>query len=210
MRRSFLAASAAALTSFLLPRLPRAGPARRLALRHAATGARFEGPWHDGLNPDPGAMAELSAVLADPGASPPRAFDPDTIGIVWEVAARAGLDGPLEIRSGYRTPQVNRRVHGVGDSQHLRASAVDLGVAAGRLAAAAGAALQLGRGGVGVYRRRGFIHLDSGVVRRWSDAGSPVATDSAQERQLSSLAQAWSREHRARRFWIEMLPPAGR
>ena len=30
------------------------------------------------------------------------------------------------------------------------------------------AALALGRGGVGDYPRSGFVHLDTGRVRRWS------------------------------------------
>ena len=195
MRRSFLAAGAAVLTSFLLPRLPQAGPARRLALRHAATGARFDGPWHDGRTPDPGAMAELSAVLADPGATPPLAFDPATIGIVWQVATQVGLEGPLEIRSGYRTPQINRRAQGAGDSLHLRASAVDLSIPARRMPAATDAALKLGRGGVGVYRQRSFIHLDSGVVRHWSDG----ATGSA-DQQAQRVATEWRGTLRVERY----------
>ena len=195
MRRSFLAAGTAVLTSFLLPRLPQAGPARRLALRHAATGARFDGPWHDGRTPDPGAMAELSAVLADPGATPPLAFDPATIGIVWQVATQVGLEGPLEIRSGYRTPQINRRAQGAGDSLHLRASAVDLSIPARRMPAATDAALKLGRGGVGVYRQRSFIHLDSGVVRHWSDG----ATGSA-DQQAQRVATEWRGTLRVERY----------
>lgn len=198
MRRRFLAASAAALTSFLLPRLPQAGSARRLALRHAATGARFAGPWHDGRLPDPGAMAELSAVLADPGATPPLAFDPTTIGIVWQVATQTGLEGPLEIRSGYRTPQVNRRAHGAGDSLHLRASAVDLSIPAARLALATDAALKLRRGGVGVYRRRSFIHLDSGAVRHWSDGAGSGADLQAQR--VARMATEWRGTLRIERY----------
>jgi hypothetical protein len=54
-----------------------AGPApRRLQVRHAATGARFAGPYHDGRRPDPAAMAELSAVLADARTGAARQFDP--------------------------------------------------------------------------------------------------------------------------------------
>lgn len=198
MRRSFLAAGAAAFTSFWLPRLPQAGPVRRLALRHAATGARFEGPWHDGRIPDPGAMAELSTVLADPGAAPPLAFDPATIDIVWQVAMRAGLDGPLEIRSGYRTPLVNRRAQGAGDSLHLRASAVDLSIAAARMPAATEAALGLQRGGVGVYRRRSFLHLDSGAVRHWSDGAGGRAT--AKEQRVARIAAEWRSTMRVERY----------
>jgi len=193
MRRNFLFGGAAALALFTLPRTARAEAPRRMVLRHSGTGARFDGMWHDGRAPDTTAMADLSAALADPGCDPPLPFDPDTVAILWEVALRTRLGGEVEVHSGYRTPQVNRRVHGAGDSQHLRASAMDIGVPAGRMPAVADAAMKLRRGGVGVYRQRGFIHLDSGPVRNWSDGGVP---DSARaldprEQQLARIAAEW-------------------
>jgi uncharacterized protein YcbK (DUF882 family) len=111
---------------------------------------------------------------------------------VWEIAARTRLGTEVTIHSGYRTPQVNRRVHGAGDSHHMRASALDIGVPSGRMPAVADAALKLGRGGVGVYRSRGFIHLDSGQVRSWSDGGGlrRISLD-PRERQLQDIAAAW-------------------
>jgi uncharacterized protein YcbK (DUF882 family) len=191
MRRTFLFGGGAAFAALILPRAAGANAPRRIALRHAATGARFEGPWHDGRVPDPGAMRDLSAALADPGCVPPLPFDPDTIALVWEVASRTRL-GDLDIHSGYRTPQVNQRVQGAGDSQHIRASAVDVGVPRGRLAAVAETALRLKRGGVGVYARRGFVHLDSGPVRSWSDGGRADPREEA----LSRIAAAWGRAGR--------------
>lgn len=196
MRRSFLLGGAAALATLALPRIGHATAARRIALRHSGSGARFSGPWHDGARPDPGAMAELSIVLADPGALPARPFDPGAIEIAWAVAQRAGLAGDLDVHSGFRTPQVNRAVQGVGDSQHLRAMALDLGVASGRLGAVAEAALRLARGGVGVYSRRSFVHLDSGPVRQWADASDGAvqfAAMSPRERQLNQIATEWRR-----------------
>ena len=188
MRRAFLLGGSAAFVTFLLPRASRASTPKRLALRHAATGATFAGPWHDGAAPDPAAMRDLSATLADPGCTPPLPFDPATIALVWEIASRAGL-GELDIRSGYRTPQVNRRVHGAGDSLHVRASAIDLGVPRGRLGMVAEMAQLLGAGGVGVYARSSFLHLDTGPVRRWGDGGQGNRREDA----LARIAEAWGR-----------------
>jgi uncharacterized protein YcbK (DUF882 family) len=196
MRRRFLLGGAAALAALATPRIVHANAARRISLRHSASGARFSGPWHNGTRPDPGAMAELSIVLADPGALPARPFDPGAIEIAWTVAQRAGLAGDLDVHSGFRTPQVNRAAQGVGDSQHLRAMALDLGIASGRLGAVADAALRLARGGVGVYRRRSFVHLDSGPVRQWADASDGTvqfAAMSPRERQLNQMATEWRR-----------------
>ena len=164
----------------------RAATPRRIAFRHAATGATFDGPWHEA---DPIAMAELSAALADSSAIRPRPFDPEAIGILWEVAEAARLPAPLVVRSGYRTPAINAAVHGAGDSQHLRAGALDVEVTAARMPAVAGIALALGRGGVGMYPARGFLHLDSGPVRRWGE-GTARRVAPVEDR-IGRIAAAW-------------------
>lgn len=180
----------------------RAGPAtRRLQLRHAHTGDRFSGVYHDGRTADPAAMADLSAVLADSRTGAVRPFDPRAIDALWEVAQRAGAGGgEFLIYSGYRTPQTNAAVDGAGDSQHLRAAALDVHVPAERMEKFWETALRLGLGGVGVYAQRGFIHLDSGPVRHWGDIPSdaPVGTAARAARRpappdpLARMAEAWA------------------
>lgn len=172
------------------PRLRAATP-RRLALRHSHTGATFDGPWHDGTAPDPAAMAELSAVLADSATIRPRPFDAAALGILCDVAEAARLAGPLVVRSGYRTPAINAAVHGAGDSQHLRAGAIDLEVAAARIQQVGGLALGLQRGGVGVYPRRGFVHLDSGPVRHWNGDAPGGGMPAPVEDPIGRIAAAW-------------------
>ncbi|GGC43334.1 hypothetical protein GCM10011504_22190 [Siccirubricoccus deserti] len=172
------------------------GPApRRLQLRHAATGARFSGPYHDGTLADPAAMAELSIVLADTRTGAVHPFDPRAIDILWEVARQARIGGgDLVVLSGYRTPETNAAVDGAGDSQHLRAGALDVQVASAQLTGFAEAALALGRGGVGVYQRRGFVHVDSGPVRRWGDvAPGPAGPGRAPaDDRIARMAEAWA------------------
>ena len=149
-------------------------------------------------------MAGLSEVLADTRTGAVLPFDPAAIEVLWEVARRVGLGGDLTILSGYRTPQTNVAVHGAGDSQHLRAGAVDVMLAPERLPAVAEQALLLGRGGVGVYPTRGFVHLDSGPVRRWGDmpgdlaslpvvAGKPRTQLNLTFDPLASMAEAWGK-----------------
>jgi uncharacterized protein YcbK (DUF882 family) len=192
-RRLFLSAAAAMLLP--APSFAQRGfTPRRIQLRHAFTGARFDGIWHNGIAPDEVAMAELSAALADSTTIRPRTFDTAVLEIVWQVANRARLGPELVIRSGYRTPAINRAVHGAGDSQHLRAGALDLEVPAGRMPMVVDTALKLEAGGVGVYRRRGFVHLDSGPVRRWAEGGDTggVQTASAAPDPIARIAEAWA------------------
>jgi uncharacterized protein YcbK (DUF882 family) len=164
--------------------------ARRLHLRHEATGARFGGPYHNGLVPDPGALAEISAVLADHHTGAIRGFDPAALDVLWLVTRRAGLAGEVAILSGYRTPATNALVDGAGDSQHLRAAAVDVMLPTARFASVLDAAMLLGRGGVGSYPRRGFVHLDSGPPRHWGEASA--LRQAPRSDPLAQMAEAWA------------------
>ena len=204
MHRRFLLTGAAASAVFAqgsavaapLRQAPRALPApRRLQIRHAATGARFSGPYFNGQAHDPVALAELSQVLADTRTGAVRPFDPRALDILWEVAQQAGATGEATILSGYRTPETNAAVHGAGDSEHLRACAIDVQVPPERMERFGDTALRLARGGVGLYPRRGFVHLDSGPVRRWGDV--PGGTVPPQRPDpLARMAEAWAATRR--------------
>ncbi|MDB5374760.1 MAG: Twin-arginine translocation pathway signal [Belnapia sp.] len=168
---------------------------RRLVLRHATTGARFSGSYHDGRAIDPAAMADISAVLADSRTGTVHAFDPTVLDILWETGQRARMRGEFLVVSGFRTPATNAAVCGAGNSQHLRAGAIDVCVAATQLATFGSAALALRRGGVGLYASQGFVHLDSGPVRQWG-GGTPASTGPAAvnpaDDRLNRLAEAWA------------------
>ena len=166
--------------------------ARRLQLRHAASGARFSGTYHDGRALDPAALADLSMVLADSRTGAVHPFDPGVIDILWEVGQRARVEGEFVVFSGYRTPETNAAVCGAGNSQHLRAGALDICAPSRRLTDLSSAALALGRGGVGIYAQRGFIHLDSGPVRHWGDAPSINVGPPAPKDPLARIAEAWA------------------
>ncbi|PHK96101.1 twin-arginine translocation pathway signal protein [Pseudoroseomonas rhizosphaerae] len=208
MRRQFLFLAATAPALLVAPGLAhaaarrRASPPlaqRRLELRHAATGARFEGPYHNGVDFDAGAMRELSIVLADTRTGTVRPFDPKAIDILWEVGARERM-ASFNVLSGYRTPASNAAVHGAGDSQHMRAAALDVQVPKAKLASFGHAALALGRGGVGSYPDHGFVHVDSGPVRSWGfDRAAGVARAPArtpEQIRLDRMAEAWAQTRR--------------
>lgn len=167
-------------------------PVRRLMLRHAVTGARFAGPYHDGWNFDPAAIAELSEVLADARTGTVHPFDPAALDILHATGQRAGLRGEFLVTSGFRTPASNAAVCGAGNSQHLRAGALDVCIAAAQIAGFGTAALELRRGGVGLYASRGFVHLDSGPVRNWGEVPGGGPARSPRDDRLDRIAEAWA------------------
>lgn len=69
---------------------------------------------------------------------------------------------PVVIHSAYRTPQYNTKVGGVAHSQHCYGTAADITVKGQTPAAVAAYARELmpDWGGVGVYAKKGFTHID--------------------------------------------------
>ena len=68
----------------------------------------------------------------------------------------------VSINSGYRTPQYNTKVGGVDQSQHCYGTAADItvkGVSVEKVAAYA-RKIMPDWGGVGIYKARGFTHID--------------------------------------------------
>ncbi|MDH3740180.1 MAG: D-Ala-D-Ala carboxypeptidase family metallohydrolase [Hyphomicrobiales bacterium] len=91
---------------------------------------------------------------------------PQLVVLLAQVQLRFGR--PLEIISGCRSKAHNTKVHGAKRSQHLHCNAVDFQVTDVSKHTLAAYLKQLpGRGGVGVYCRSSYVHLDIGPKREW-------------------------------------------
>ena len=75
---------------------------------------------------------------------------------------RSYFAAPVVIHSAYRTPQYNTKVGGVAHSQHCYGTAADITVKGHTPAAVAAYARTLmpDWGGVGIYTKEGFTHID--------------------------------------------------
>lgn len=75
---------------------------------------------------------------------------------------RAYFGTAVTINSGYRTPQYNTEVGGVAHSQHCYGMAADISVSGQKPETVAAFARQLmpDWGGVGIYAKKGFTHID--------------------------------------------------
>lgn len=75
---------------------------------------------------------------------------------------RSHFRAEVTINSGYRTPQYNAKVGGVAHSQHCYGTAADISVRGQTPEAVAAYARQLmpDWGGVGIYAKKGFTHID--------------------------------------------------
>ncbi len=95
--------------------------------------------------------------------------------LYWSLAAAthdavtSGSAGVVELLSGYRTPRTNASLpNAARDSFHMYGRAMDIRIPGIGVERLADYMEHLEVGGVGRYRDDGFVHIDSGRVRRWS------------------------------------------
>lgn len=91
---------------------------------------------------------------------------------------RHQVGGPIRINSAYRCKKYNQQIGGADKSYHLTGRAFDIpfndlaiyGI--GSLVKLVSRATECGFHGFGVYDASEFIHLDTGPLRAWEQAGS--------------------------------------
>lgn len=167
-----LGALAATLSPPAMAQSVAGGGARRLAIQRVQTGESFQGAyWRNGRY-DRQALARLDWVLRDPSMEEATPMDPRLFDVLFTVATRLQSDEAFEVISGYRAPETNaarsresRRVSRV--SLHMSGMAADVRLPGRDSLGLARMAAEMQIGGVGLYRRDGFVHLDCGPARRW-------------------------------------------
>jgi uncharacterized protein YcbK (DUF882 family) len=170
------------LITFLLPvttpPAPSASPVKhedvsRIRLYNTHTNEHIDVVYKEGDEYVPEAIADLERFLRDTRTGEVHPFDPKLFDLLTDLTATVGKpDAEIDVVCGYRTPETNRilrrRSRRVAKhSLHMQAMAIDIrlpGISALELR---NAALSLQRGGVGYYRRRGFVHVDVGPIRHW-------------------------------------------
>lgn len=174
-RRMLLAAAPALAGAALWPARPaRAGEPRHVKLINVHTAERFDGVYHDGERYDLDALATLDWVLRDHHADTAFIMDMDTIDLVWRLQrhyVRARGHQPwINVHSAYRTPETNRSLVSEGaalNSYHMRGQAIDVSVQGYGMHILANFAQAVQTGGLGLYWRSNFVHLDTGPRRLW-------------------------------------------
>jgi uncharacterized protein YcbK (DUF882 family) len=134
--------------------------------------------WKDGEIID-SAYQELCHILRDVNGKASIAIDPKLLETLWAsqaFVARYGLDQPLEILSGYRTPASNAHLREQGvpaarQSLHMSGKAADVRISGLTEEVLGGLVKSFRQGGVGFYYRSGpkggWIHADTGLNRTW-------------------------------------------
>lgn len=117
-------------------------------------------------------LARVDHLLRDHRTGDVQAMDRDTLMQMVNIATIIGSKTPFNIISGYRSPKTNAKLAaksgGVAKkSHHMKGQAIDIAMPGVSIHDLSKAAQSLQAGGVGKYSSSGFVHIDSGRVRRW-------------------------------------------
>lgn len=120
----------------------------------------------------PEALEAFNYIMRDWRQNAIKPIDPRTLDIMAATHGLLRCSEPIQIISGYRSPKTNAMLRGRGrgvarNSYHLKGMAVDFSLNTRSVREVARAAKSLGAGGVGMYSRSQFTHVDSGPVRDW-------------------------------------------
>jgi len=146
---------------------------RRLRLHNVNTNEVFDDVyWRNGRYVGR-SLQRLNVLLRDHRARRATRMDPRLFDLLWTVQRRLGANGEYRVVSAYRSPETNaarrrasRRV--ARNSMHMYGKAMDVALPGRSAEGIARLAATMRLGGVGLYRRDGFVHLDTGPPRRWS------------------------------------------
>ena len=121
---------------------------------------------------DQGALNDLNYFLRCPHSNQICEMDVQLVEDMNQIGKLVGREKEIRIYSAYRSPSYNDLLIRLGrgaapKSLHTTGQAVDFAIPGVRLSQVRRAAFNLKRGGVGNYRRQGFIHIDTGPVRYW-------------------------------------------
>jgi uncharacterized protein YcbK (DUF882 family) len=121
----------------------------------------------------PEALDKIDHILRDDRVNEVKKIDVRLLDLLYALYKKVGAVGPIQVISGYRSPQTNEwlRQRGGGgvakNSLHLLGEAIDIRIPGVKLADLRRAALDLKAGGVGYYPSLDFVHVDVGRVRWW-------------------------------------------
>lgn len=179
-RRRFVAAGIAGTAAVAVGTLlPGAGfaaqelPATRsLAFRSLHTGEQVQAIYLRDGRLDAEGVRVLNHVLRDWRSGEVWDMDPQLFDLLFALRRRMDSSQPFELISGYRSPQTNATLAAASSgvakrSLHMQGKATDIRLPERDLKALHEAALALQAGGVGLYSKSGFVHVDTGRVRHW-------------------------------------------
>lgn len=155
-----------------IPKWPQPGQTRQIWLRRPVTNETVVARYFENGAVRMDDYLRACYILRDVRAKIVAHIDIELMDLIFAIQSWLtawGIDIPMEIVSGYRSPKTNGSTEGAAlNSMHLYGRAADISMKGippdylGRLASL----FQIG--GVGFYRTKHLTHIDTGRVRYWT------------------------------------------
>lgn len=154
------------------PQLFTGDQARTLSFSNLHTGETLKATFFDEGQFVPEAMQAISYLLRDHRSNQVGEISPELMLYLHDLQQTLDSRREFQVISGYRSPQTNamlsQRSNKVAKkSLHMQGRAIDVRLPGTELTQLHRAALSMQRGGVGLYSRSQFVHLDMGRHRVW-------------------------------------------
>ena len=148
--------------------LRQSGDIRRVRMYSQRTGESIDTIYYADGQYVPEALNEISYFMRDWRENLMMKYDARNVDNLAASLRMMDTDEPYLMISGYRTPHTNAMLRGAAShSFHLRAMAADVRLRGRNVKQISGAAFACNGGGVGIYNRSNFVHMDCGPVRTW-------------------------------------------
>lgn len=161
-----------AVSSTAFAKLPAASVERTLQFYNLHTGESLDTTFcvHGSFVKE--SLQDINHLLRDHRTDEACSMDPRLLMLLDDLKNMLGSKQPFHIISGYRSPATNQMLsqnsNGVAKkSLHMQGKAIDIRMPGVDTRALQKSALALRGGGVGLYTRSDFVHMDVGRVRSW-------------------------------------------
>lgn len=145
-----------------------AGDVRRIRMYSQRTGESLDAVYFANGRYVPESITEISYFMRDWRENQVMKYDPHNVDNLAATLRLMDTTEPYLLISGYRTQKTNRMLKGAAShSYHLKAMAADVRLKSRNVRQISDAAFACNGGGVGVYNRSNFVHMDCGPIRSW-------------------------------------------
>ncbi|MFV3127305.1 YcbK family protein [Niveispirillum sp. KHB5.9] len=151
---------------------PVSAPRRQISFVSLHTREKLNVTYFTNGTYDRSALKDVNHMLRDWRTGEIGKMDPKLLDLLFQLRQRLRTEEPFQVISGYRCPKTNAMLasksEGVATkSLHMEGKAIDITMAGRQLSRIRQEALNLKQGGVGIYSKTGFVHVDTGRVRQW-------------------------------------------
>lgn len=148
------------------------GKDKQLDFLHLHTGESLSTTFFSGNQFVATEMSDVNYLLRDHHNGEVYDMNPELLNLLYDVRSALGTQKPIHVISAYRSPATNEKLRKnstkvAKKSLHMQGKAIDIRIPGVDVKDIHQAALAVKGGGVGLYTRSDFVHLDVGRVRRW-------------------------------------------